>query len=123
MVFWKVTVVAPVQKESSLDIMAMSFSSGDKKQRKNTVGMGERLTLLSQAVQHPRAVGRSRPAGLSVQSPVSDLISAFGHSHKPSTLCRSDDQACQTQSYQISSVGHQKLHKKTPWGNSSPHSP
>lgn len=44
MVFWKVTVVAPVQKESSLDIMGMSFSSGDKKQRKNTVGMGERET-------------------------------------------------------------------------------
>lgn len=39
--FWKVTVVAPVQKEYSLDIMGMSFSSGDKTQRKNTGGMGE----------------------------------------------------------------------------------
>lgn len=43
-VFWKVTVVAPVQKESSLDITGMSFSTGDNKQRKNTVGMGERET-------------------------------------------------------------------------------
>lgn len=119
MVSWKVTVVAPVQKESSLDITGMSFFSGDKKQRKNTVGMGERETdALVTSCTTPQDSWTEPACRAECSSPdtilVFDLISAFGHSHKPSTLCRSDDQACQTQSYQISSLGHQKLHKKHP---------